>query len=320
MIIQECKISKALFTCFCGLVSSGYNIGDPIYSELVNKIRSNSFLIHTDLEYFKRARVNTDQINPYWPNGFLLTVCCLYLDYYGDLSNFEAFLKNNNDLPNEIKSNEMLIWISKLPDVLKRIQSKERFADLWSLINDTIVIGNQDLLTATYNKLNTKIGEVETDLELQVIINPLQAYEIADFLSINKTKYIIVSRAHIDSIVHEYLHIFFDAVIENNGQVTESYIDLLENVFDAMYKYQYADNHSNDSWRRVFEEHFVRAATIWFRASSNRIERDREILLQEEIGFKYIKPIVYTFERKWSKDVDKDLFWKECLEACRKDE
>lgn len=53
MIIQECKISKALFACFCGLIASGYNIGDPVYGEIVNEIRTNINLENTDLEYFK---------------------------------------------------------------------------------------------------------------------------------------------------------------------------------------------------------------------------------------------------------------------------
>lgn len=220
-------------------------------------------------------------------------------------------------MPNEIKTDEMLIWTSKLPEILERIQMNDGFTVLWTSVNKQVLSSNQDIVKVAYEDLEEKIGAIDSELELQVIMNPLQAYEIADFLCIESTKYIIISQVHIDSIVHEYLHIYFDKIIENNKHITEKYADLLKNVFDAMYKYQYASDLSKSSWNRVFEEHFVRAATIWSRMGNDLDELEKEIRLQDEIGFKYIRPIVSTFESSWSSDIDKNSFWEYCLEACR---
>ncbi len=308
--------SKSIFACYCGLVASGYDIGDTKYSDLIIEIRDKIKMEAPCMQYFSKARISTDQINPYWPKGFMMTIGCLYLDHFGVIDGVDVVIETNDQISSTFKTKETIDWIKELPQMIAIIQSLRSFNEIWIKFNDSIVPNIGIDCSQIIENIQKKVGVLANDITFNAIINPLQAYEIADFLSLNNTKYIIISRIDEGSIIHEYLHVYFDKAIQICNPITDDYTYLLDCVYDAMYKNQYTMGNRIESWRRVYEENFVRAATIWVMHDQCDQVRNDQVNMQVQSGFFYVKPIVQCFDRHWRKKCDIQVFWKLCLEAC----
>lgn len=93
-------------------------------------------------------------------------------------------------------------------------------------------------------------------------------------------------------------------------------IDLLEPVLDDMIHYQYAWAYDEDSWLRVFEENFIRAASIWTILHEKEDKARNNSKLHEDDGFIYVPVILEEFFSNWNGLSNFREFVKYCLRAC----
>lgn len=71
----------------------------------------------------------------------------------------------------------------------------------------------------------------------------------------------------------------------------------LEPVLDDMISYQYAQTYDEGSWLRVFEENFMRAASIWITLHDNKAKTEKNEKLDESYGFIYV-PVLNSQDKR----------------------
>ena len=151
---------------------------------------------------------------------------------------------------------------------------------------------------------------------LIIIPNYLQAPQSTDFITKEDKIYIIKTEPHKESIIHELLHRIIDKKLDECRDIVNKYSDLLKPVFDDMERYQYAWDYNEDSWNRVFEENFMRAASIWINYNNNLESAREHALLHKNQGFIYVPIILEELFSNWKGlNYFKD-FIEKCLETC----
>jgi hypothetical protein len=64
------KPNKNIFTAFVGLIASGYNPAEnSCYKDIIDLIRAIEY-DEDIIDYFKKAKTSTYEVNPYWPRVF----------------------------------------------------------------------------------------------------------------------------------------------------------------------------------------------------------------------------------------------------------
>ncbi len=234
------KPNKNIFTAFVGLIASGYNLAEnSCDKDIIDSIRAIEY-DEDVIDYFKKARTSTCEVNPYWPRAFLLSLSGIfiteepsfkYIDFQKMLNYIRSLQQINSNEINE----ELINWLKELPIRITELQNNNRIQEIW-------------------------------------------------------LKYIL--------LVNESLF-------------------LLKPNLDEMIRYQYAWDYNEDSWGRVFEENFMRAAAIWviFYGDINNAHVNAN--LHESYDFVYVPVIVEEFFSNWKGLDNFDGFIEDCLKACR---
>ncbi|MHB8946652.1 MAG: hypothetical protein ACYC6I_09005 [Bacillota bacterium] len=145
---------------------------------------------------------------------------------------------------------------------------------------------------------------------------PLQAREQTDFVPFQGRIFIIAAEADAGSVAHELLHDLLGPRLAGCGRLVTGHRDLLAPVLAAMREFAYAWADDDASWRRVFEESLVRAATVWVTEGSGgrslRVAQD-----YAEQGFAYVPSLLEHFEAAWTGLAGFESFIGGALERCR---
>ena len=75
--------NKNIFTVYVGLTAAGYDLAKTPGNK---EIHDGIYRIHwagDTINYFNKARINTCEVNPYWPRDYFLTLGSLYLTEEG---------------------------------------------------------------------------------------------------------------------------------------------------------------------------------------------------------------------------------------------
>lgn len=82
-----------------------------------------------------------------------------------------------------------------------------------------------------------------------------------------------------------------------------------EEILNLINKIEYDEG----SWLRVFEENFMRAATIWVIYHDNKVKAETDAKLDESYGFIYVPIILEEFFLNWNGLNNFSEFVKGCL-------
>lgn len=316
--------NKNLFVSYVGLTIGGYTLAE---SKENNKLLEMIRGVQWDKDivaYFSEARTNTCEVNPYYPRAFFLTLASLYIVNEDRVfyDKFDELHKYINDLEvNPIEKDANAIeWIKKLPYYFTKVISNKNFKGLWDYY--LLYVESNDLITkkvldsAVLRIMESfKIGKDDL-FQIIVLPNKLQAPQATDVVYMENLVYIIKSEPDEESIIHEYLHSILDKYLHENKLLINQYLHLLKPVLDDMMKYQYAWDYGIDSWNRVFEESFMRAASLWV-CNNNDIETAISKAIRNACyGFTYVPIILENFIHRWTTFEDFKEFLKTCLNEC----
>jgi hypothetical protein len=314
------RCRKSIFTVYCGLIASGYNLTDIVRAEHIYHLISQIDCEYETKNYFNKAKTASCEVNPYWPRAFLLTLASFYinddLNSYNDFQTVISHIESLDNMnPTEINE-EVIEWLKQLPYYLNKISNSSSFNQLWEKYMDYELEQSAWISSEVERvlyEIEMLIGATSIDLpEVVFVPNCLQACQLTDYVRKDNIIYIIKSRPDIESIVHEYLHEILNKYLLENSRLIEDYGFLLEPVIKEMHRYQYAWNIDVDSWKRVFEENFMRAASVWVTYRSN-IDNGYSICdIYYQQGFKYTPVIYECLINEW-KDISS---FKEFISSC----
>jgi hypothetical protein len=315
-----------IFTVYVGLTASGYDMAqyssnDPMY-DVTLKIQDFQWSQQI-LDYFRIARTNTCEVNPYWPRAYLLAFSSLYIsddpEYrYTDPDGVVKRIEELKMINPADKQPDTLNWLMELPSVYTIIRSQRIFEDIWNLYLETINVGQyeKEAFEAISSIVN-QVGVTPNQLPRIIIVpNPLQAMEVTDFAMANGNVYVIKAQPDSSSIIHEILHYLFEPILESCDTMIERFHHLLTPVLDKMIRLQYAWADDLPSWNRVFEENLMRSATIWITYRNDPNVAHEIADHDTDYGFVYVPIILRQFIEKWSDLANFEPFIQECLQAC----
>lgn len=325
--MTKCYIScrKSLFATYVGLVFGGYNLTDIEKVNYIYQLISQAECNEDTKAYFSMSSTTSCEVNPFWPRAFLLSLASFYIsedltsyqDFHGFINHIES-LDNIN--PTE-KNVELYEWLRELPYYLSQITMASSFNELWGKYRDyelkqTAWINNE--VEGIVDKIRNLLGDIEIDLpEIVYVPNCLQAPQATDYVRKDNKVYIIKSIPNIESFVHEYLHEIFNPYLKDNSRLITEYSFLLEPIYEEMLKYQYAWNKGSESWRRVFEENFMRAASTWVTYQSDFEKGAKICQSYSEQGFIYAPVIYDSLVSEWTDIESISMFISKCLNKCK---
>jgi len=317
--------SKNIFLVYCGLHAAGYDLcpGEfaPAIKEFISLLKQNQKIIN----YFKQARLDSCPVNPYWPRGFLLTLASFY-DTSPDQYSVEERMQltmhlNTLDHVNEHERNDdTKRWLYELSLILSGMSQLPEFAATWStyctsladkesFYNDQI----SQALQIFVDKMSMNIQELP---QIKFVPNYLQAPQITDPVFIQNTIYVICHKPDTASILHELLHYSMAQHLDDNNKLIAQRYDLLQPILSAMKTYGYAWDNSVGSWINVFNEHFMRAASLWL-----SYDKDKAIEIARSYsddGFRYVPGILDCFYKEWMGIGSLETFLEKCLDEYMK--
>lgn len=321
MINIEIGCSKLVFAEYVGLLHSGYSLTNKKFVYLREHILSNLQLDSDILDYFMNSVSETCKVNPYWPFGFVLAVISLHIEKESLTSLSDRWLidvlSGLNQVDQRLFDESTVEWLKQLPRILDRIINMDGFENSWRVFQEHLFEDELEIFKeSVYHKIETSLGETQCDEKIIMILNPLQAVQQTDCVKINETIYIIEALPDEKSIIHEYLHHYFEDAFQANTDEIHALSNLLIPINDKMIDYQYAWDDSKESWFRVFEECFMRAGSVWIEHQDN--EKVLEIINTYVYeGFVYVEPIVRCFQEKWSQTLSPTKFILMSLEECK---
>lgn len=320
--------STALFAVYAGLTASGYDrVGTRSpgpATELTQRVHGAAWPPVVG-EYFAMARNRVGGVNPYWPRVYLLAVAALHVRdeapwAFRDLADFRQQVAALDGHPAE-RGAEALAWLERLPvTVTELIASpaagplEAEYRAIVAALAPSFAKASDEAFAAVSGRLSIAASEWPG---LTLLPNPLQATEQADFAPFGGRIAVIAGEADAGSIAHELLHHVFGPRLTAHGPLIAGYRDLLGPVLGAMRSYAYAWADDEASWRRVFEESLVRAATLWVMAGPGDSGLRRALEDAEE-GFAYVPPLLEHFDHAWTGLQGLEAFIGGALERCRR--
>lgn len=312
--------NKNIFAAYVGLIIGGYNLLDTIKNEKIyNKVKNIKW-DSSIADYFSKAKSYTCEVNAYYPKAFYLTLASLYVDeVYYEFNKLEEYISKLPINPVEKDENAMK-WLQQLPVYLAKVFNNKEFDAIWKqylAISEESDLNVQNIIDAAMFKIGEAFKVKKDDFpQILIVPNRLQAPEAADVAYKTDVIYIINPEPNEESIIHEYLHCFFDRDLEVNRSLINKYLYLLKPVLKVMIKYQYAWDYNLDSWNRVFEESFMRAASIWVSNYNDEENGFKVAYRYEKYGFIYVPAILKNFVTEKDKLNDFSLFIRKCLQNC----
>ena len=314
-----------IFTVYTGLTASGYDLAQPDQGELIHNVIRRIMDYRWPqrvLDYFRMARTDTCEVNPYWPRAFLLAFSSLHLsgppsyEYTNPGEIIQRILEQ--DINPADKQPDTISWLMELPEVYAIIQSQPVFSKIWELFPNAL--DTDQCEQEVHRALSSIVHHIAVDAdqfpEIIVVPNPLQSPEVTDFVAVDGVLYVIGSHPDSSSIIHEVLHHIFESTLRSCRELIDLSFYLFAPVRDEMIRLQYAWADDLPSWYRVFEENLVRATVIWIMHQDDLCAAMEAADYQHSFGFIYV-PIITKYLTE-NEAVLRNLtsFIGECLREC----
>ena len=312
--------SKNIFLVYCGLHAAGYDLCprglDPAIKTLISSIKKNDLLT----DYFKNTRLESCPVNPYWPRGFLLALASFYYTGSNNYSESEeqmldCYLDSLDHISDEEKDEDTKQWLYKLPSILTEMSTIPELSEAWTSYKRSLAefepsFERQILDTMKLFTRKMKIPMQELP-EFRFIPNYLQAPQITDPVFYDNTIYLLCHTPDRASIIHELLHYSLAKYLDDNFKEISRYAHLLKPVLPEMLRYRYAWDDGVASWANVFDEHIMRAASLWLTYDSEKVQVIGNAYAKE--GFRYVPGIIECFQKEWKGMESFDIFLTTCL-------
>ncbi len=312
--------SKNIFLVYCGLHAAGYDLCsgdfDPAIKEYISSLKQN----HKVANYFKHARLDSCPINPYWPRGFLLVLSSFYVNTPNQFSDDERMqlamhLDTLDHVNKHERGDDTKTWLYDLAPILSTMSQLPEFTAAWTAycasLADKESSYNEQISHATLlfgDKMDMNMHEVP---QIKFVPNYLQAPQITDPVFIHKTIYVVCHKPDSASILHELLHYSMAQLLDDNNKLIAQRYDLLQPILPEMRTYGYAWDDSVGSWINVFNEHFMRAASLW--VSYDYDKAMETAISYRDDGFRYVPGILDCFQQEWKGITSIDTFLITCL-------
>lgn len=316
-----------VFGVYVGLLASGYDLArvpakDPL-QQVLKAVRAAQWPLSA-VEYFAKARQSRGGVNPYWPRAAMLVEACFYLGTRREYRHTDELelLRAIAAFPvsDEEKGAGTVEWVWEFPRNYSSLTETEMFPALWASYLGALEPRLRRFENAASSALESFAaitGTSDEDLpDLVVIPNPLQAPQVADFVRREGTIHVIVAEPRMASLIHEILHDVFGPVLRANKPEIVGHRHLLRPVLTSMRRMQYAWGNDDESWFRVFEDSFMRAAAIWIEFERSSGEAARQAALHAAQGFVYVPAMLRCLQNKWPGSSGAADFVSACLEAC----
>ena len=310
---------EQVFTTYVGLTAAGYDMACQS-SRLVALIRDMSW--PTDVvTYFREARMDGCLVNPYWPRSFLLTLASLYLPNsppyrYADPEIIVRHIQGLDSISPGHKGKETVRWILRLPVVYGLLRMEPVLDRLSKMYEASIDFARcEQVLSTAVSLVAERIGITPQALPNLIIVpNPLQAPEQTDFVELDGSTCLITAEPDVSSCIHELLHRILTPIIELSRPKIDKSVHLLGPILGDMLRLAYAWDESAQSWQRVFEEQFIRAAETWVSCGDGS-ESSERAAMHADMGFRYVPAIVRQFQTSFSGMGTMEAFIADCLQT-----
>lgn len=320
------RTDQRVFAVYAGLTAGGYDIaqidpGDEI-ATVVHAILEAPWPAHV-IDYFRNARATTCEANPYWPRAYMLVAAVMELSSacsrgYPDPVRVRGIIEAMPVDPAH-RDPAAIEWLMGLPALIGQVAVELWFDSLWTSYAE-VVAPAIPLYQAAGEKASATLARIgiagDRMPKLVIIPNLLQAWQIADGVVAQDATYLILARPDSGSIVHEALHSLFAQALECVRPAVDEANALYGPVHDSMIRMGYAWDDSPASWRRVWEESLVRAASIWAECGDCPAEAARAAAGHASLGFIYVPRLLQCFAGSSNGLNDVAGFVLECLKAC----
>ena len=321
------RASKQVFSVYVGLTASGYDLARASGGQAVRRLAQaigDANWPEQVVTYFRQARTGGCAVNPYWPRAFLLTLASLYLPEsppyrYADTRVIRRHIRELDAVSPAAKGSDTIQWVLELPDVYEMLWAQPILHGLWNLYESSLNLAQcEKAASEAVSLILKRTGAAPEQLpDIVILPNPLQAPELTDAIILGGRAHLIKAEPDVSSCVHEILHHLLSPAIKPSRPVMTEFAYLLDPVRDDMLRLGYAWDNTEESWRRTFEEHLMRAAEIWMSCGDEPRSVERGAAHQAQCGFKYVPVIVRCFESSWSGMDTLQDFIIRCLHACR---
>ncbi len=315
---------------YAGLTASGYDIAqtdsDGRIAAVARAIVEAPWPARV-LDYFRKARATTCEVNPYWPRAYMLVAAALHTSSapnwdYSDPEQVENAVRAMPVDPIH-RDPRSIEWLMNLPDVVRQMAAAPWFGDTWASYVQAVTPVIPLYAAAGERALAAVacLGVPSRRMPRIVIVpNLLQAWQIADTIVVQEALYVILARPDPGPIVHEAFHSLFAPALECAGCAVDAAIALYTPLRDQMVRMGYAWDNSPASWRRVWEESLVRAAAIWAEWGDCPARAASEAEADAGMGFAYVPQLIRCFGSQWRGIDDMSGFILVCLDACARSE
>jgi len=285
----------------------GEQIRIKVAQEINKRISGNRLL----RDYFEHARLRkAEVVNPFWPRAYLLLLTSFHLNsppnFHFIQDNFKKkvidYIRGLPIEPEE-QGRDNTEWLLQLPAILRGFWSEAQPEDLWEEVAEkSLLVGRQFLEAANhgYELFKRQFNLTDNDIsDIVIVPNLLQAPQVLDVVNMGNIIYLVAARLSSTGVIHEMLHEVIGPLLRRYQQIIDQHANLMETVYSDMRKMQYAVGDKASAWRRVFEENFVRAATIWVDSESDVSSTERAVA-EASYGFIFVPPLLESLKSHWA--------------------
>jgi hypothetical protein len=285
----------------------GEQIRIKVAQEINRRISDNRLL----RDYFEHARLRkVEVVNPFWPRAYLLLLTSFHLNNPPSFHFIQDSFKKRvidyiRELPidPEEQGSENIEWVLRLPEILREFWSEAQPEDLWAKVAEESLSVGYQFLESTHRghelfkrRFSLKDSDI---LDIIIVPNLLQIIEVLDVVKMENIIYLVAARLSSSSVIHELLHEVIGPLLRKYQELIDQHVNLMEIVWSDMRKMQYAASDKAIAWRRVFEENFVRAATIWVDSESDVSSAQRAVA-EASYGFIFVPPLLESLKSHWA--------------------
>lgn len=261
------QLSENIILTSIGLIASGYDLYNKNNMDILGIVETIK-TEYSDLEvvnYFKQARTNTCEVNPYWPRGSAIYAASLFLtsDYENiDLKAYLSFEKQANSSA-LCQDNDYINWIKSLPSYIRKIKENPITEKIIEDITNCIKKHEKEFKVELDRASEVMYGfSGNSEFQIIYIPNILQADQCTDYIKKEKVLYVVATKPRFSSMVHEYLHLVLEPYRNFMAELYKGYIGT--ELFDEnkLSSLGYLWDDSVDSELRCLDEGFARSLTV----------------------------------------------------------
>jgi len=307
-----------VFAVYSALNGLGYDLGmddlenlpHPIRIKVAQEIKRRISGNRLLRDYFEHARLRrAEVVNPFWPRAYLLLLTSFHLNSPPSFHFIQDSFKKRvidyiRELPidPEEQARENIEWVLQLPDILREFWSEVQPEDLWEKVaEESLSMSYQFIESAHhgYDLFKRRFDLNDDDIpDIIIVPNLLQTPEVLDTVKVENIIYLVAVQLSSSGVIHEMLHEVIGPLLRRYQEL-DRFTYLMEKICSDMRKMQYAAGDKASAWRRVFEENFVRAATIWVDSESD-VSSAQLAVAEASYGFIFVPMLLDSLKSHWT--------------------